>query len=123
MPITIHYIIAGIKFLRAAAAGDTGAVDLFRGMRNVNAPEDFLRFGGTELAPMSTTTSLRVAAQYAKSSSSIIFKIATKSFLERGADLAFLSAFPGEDEFLLPPLTVTSTADRTGTFTHRLART
>lgn len=52
LPITIHYIIAGIKMLRAAAAaGDLGAVDLFRGMRNVNAPDDFLRFGGTELAP------------------------------------------------------------------------
>ena len=36
---------------------------------------------------------------------SIIFKIVTRSFLQRGADLAFLSAFPGEDEFLLPPLT------------------
>lgn len=46
-----------------------------------------------------------MAAQYAKSESSIIFKIATKSFLQRGAELKFLSAFPGEDEFLLPPLT------------------
>ena len=52
-----------------------------------------------------TKTRSQVAAQYAKSSSSIIFKIATRSFLQRGAELKFLSAFPGEDEFLLPPLT------------------
>lgn len=68
---------------------------------------------------MSTTTSLRVAAQYAKSSSSVIFKISTKSFLERGADLAFLSAFPGEDEFLLPPLTCLRPTGKTQTITFR----
>ena len=54
---------------------------------------------------MSTTANLKIAVQYARSASSLIFKITTKSFLERGASLAFLSAFPGEDEFLLPPLT------------------
>ena len=74
---------------------------------------------------MSTTTSLRVAAEYAKSDSSLsIFKIATQSFLQRGADLAFLSAFPGEDEFLLPPLTaVRRQRIERGTFTPRLALT
>ena len=101
----------------AAAAGDRGACDLFRGMKHVAAPGDFLRFGGTELAPMSTTTSLRVAAQYAKSTSSIIFKITTQSFLQRGADLAFLSAFPGEAEFLLPPLTCLRPTGRKQTIT------
>ena len=107
LPVTMLYIEDGISKLRAAAEADGNhATDLYRGMRNVTAPRDFMRDGGTELAPMSTTTNLRVAVEYAKSPSSLIFKIATKSFLERGANLAFVSAFPGEDEFLLPPLTV-----------------
>ena len=102
--------------MRAAAeSNDVGKVDLYRGMKNVTAPDDFLRWGGTELAPMSTTTNLQVAAQYAVSPSSIIFKILTKSFLERGAELAFLSAFPGEDEFLLPPLTCLKPTGKTQT--------
>ena len=77
-------------------------------MKDVTTTKDFIQNGGTELAPMSTTTSMKVAVQYAKpakSTSSLIFKINTKSFLERGANLAFLSAFPAEDEYLLPPLT------------------
>ena len=39
------------------------------------------------------------------SSSSLLFKLSTKSFLQRGAELTFLSAFPAEAEVLLPPLT------------------
>jgi hypothetical protein len=118
MPITIHYLIDGIKFLRAAAEKEGNeSVDLFRGMKDVAAPEDFMRLGGTELAPMSTTTSLDVAVAYARSHSSLIFKISTKSFLERGADLAFLSAFPGEAEFLLPPLTCLRPTGRTQAIT------
>ena len=32
-------------------------------------------------------------------------KIKTKSFMQRGADLEYLSAFPAEKELLYPPLT------------------
>ena len=42
-----------------------------------------------------------------------------QSFLERGADLAFLSAFPGEDEFLLPPLTCLRPTGNAQTITFR----
>ena len=108
-PKTINFIKEAILQLRAA--GDTGgsgaadAQDLWRGMKNLRAADDFLRRGGTELAPMSTTTSLAVAVQYSLSPSSLLFKISTKSFLQRGAELTFLSAFPAEAEVLLPPLT------------------
>ena len=37
--------------------------DLWRGMRNAEMPEEFLNLGGTELAPMSTTTDLAVALE------------------------------------------------------------
>ena len=35
----------------------------------------------------------------------LLLKIASRSFMDRGADLRFLSAFPGEAEYLFPPLT------------------
>ena len=54
---------------------------------------------------MSTTRELRIAMQYSTSPSSLIFKIRTSSFMQRGADLQFLSTFPGEVELLFPPLT------------------
>ena len=53
---------------------------------------------------MSTTTSLEVALKYASSRKSILLKLETKNYLDRGADLTYLSAFPGEKEFLYAPL-------------------
>ena len=32
-------------------------------------------------------------------------KVTTKGFMDRGANLRYLSAFPAENEFLYPPLT------------------
>lgn len=46
-----------------------------------------------------------MALPYSMSESSLLFKIKTKSFMQRGADLQYLSAFPAEKELLYPPLT------------------
>ena len=47
-----------------------------------------------------------VALNYSKENDHrVIFKIITHGFMERGAPLQWLSAFPGESEFLYPPLT------------------
>ena len=58
---------------------------------------------------MSTTADLAIAVQYSLTpspcKSSLLFRIVTNSFMQRGADLQFLSAFPGEAEYLYPPLT------------------
>ena len=54
---------------------------------------------------MSTTTDLKVAVQYAASPMSLLFKIKTTSFMQRGADIMYLSAFPHELELIYPPLT------------------
>ena len=83
----------------------TATVDLWRGLKNVEAASGFLESGGTELAPMSTTTSLEVAVRYSASACSVLLKLETANFRERGADLTFLSAFPNEKEVLYPPLT------------------
>ena len=43
---------------------------------------------------MSTTRDVEVAIRYSASECSILLKLDTASFRERGADLAFVSAFP-----------------------------
>ena len=67
--------------------------------------DDFVSKGGSEVAPMSATTELAVALRYALSSHSLLFKIVTRSFMERGVDISYLSCFPAEAEHLFPPLT------------------
>ena len=70
----------------------------------MRATEDFAKTGGCELAPMSTTTDLTVALKYSASGSPFVLKIRSAGFQDRGADIAWLSAFPGEKEILFPPL-------------------
>ena len=74
-------------------------------MRDMRVTADFERRGGSELACMSTTTDIVVALKYSASQASLLLKLRTSSFMDRGADIAFLSAFPGEREVLFPPLT------------------
>ena len=62
---------------------------------------------------MSTTTDIATAVTYSVSSESLIFRIVTKNKLQRGADLAWLSAFPTESEVLYPPLTYLQPTGRT----------
>mmetsp|Transcript_28835 Transcript_28835/g.78720 ORF Transcript_28835/g.78720 Transcript_28835/m.78720 type:complete len:123 (+) Transcript_28835:135-503(+) len=85
----------------------------WRGLKNVTVADAFLHQGGTELAPMSTTSNLAVAVQYSLSPSSLILKLKTNSFMERGANLSWVSAFPAEAEVLFPPLTFLHPTGRT----------
>ena len=80
------------------------SMDLWRGMKNLKTAKEFLEKGGSESALMSTTSNPTVAVGYSLSTSSLIFKIRTDSFMQRGADISWLSAFPAEAEFLYPPL-------------------
>ena len=66
---------------------------------------EFMSMGGTELAPMSTTTKLEVAVQYSDAAHSLLFKVRTDSFMQRGALLDFLSCMPHEREVCYPPFT------------------
>jgi hypothetical protein len=107
---TTWFLSEGIRRLRAvhARAGYTGQPeDLWRGMRNLRLTDGFMaqRTGGTELAPMSTSTSLAVAAAYGASTGTLLFKIKVANAMVRGASLGWLSAFPTEAEVLFPPLT------------------
>ena len=65
-PVTLSFIADGLRRLRAVSAARRDAnesVDVWRGVRNVESEVDFFAKGGTELAPMSGTTSLLVAVQ------------------------------------------------------------
>jgi len=64
---------------------------------------------------MSTTLDPVVAVKYAMGASSLLFKLRTDSFMDRGADIAFLSAFPSEREYVFPPLTYLKPTGRTET--------
>ena len=107
--VTTSYLADGIRRLRAVCAENddrNDARDFWRGMRNLDVPADFLVEGGTEFAPMSTSSNLHVALRYSdKVPRRLLFKVKTRSFIDRGADLRYLSAFPDEVEFLYPPLT------------------
>ena len=70
LPITMNYLNEGIKKLRAvyvinAKDEATSTVRLWRGMRNLDVGDKFLanNAGGTEVAPMSTTTDMQVRAR------------------------------------------------------------
>ena len=101
----------GLKKLRALGSEDASSkqtVVLWRGMSYMKLPEEFSAQGGTELAPMSTTTDVSVAISYAikkDTRSALLFRFVTRNNLERGADVQWLSMFPGESETLFPPLT------------------
>lgn len=84
-------------------------------MKNLKVAEEFMvdQRGGTEVAPMSTTSDLRIAAQYGVSDTSLLFKIKVSNFLQYGAELQWLSAFPGEAEVCYPPLTYLQPTGRT----------
>jgi hypothetical protein len=113
LPTTVLLISEGIKKLRAvipegsSGAGENGGgLTLYRGLKDIYVSRGFANSGGTELAPMSTTSDLRIAAQYSiTAGSSLLFKIKVPNALKLGANLQFLSVFPGEAEFLYPPLT------------------
>ena len=62
--------------------------------------------GGTELAPMSTTSELWVALKYSQGGeTATILWLRSSNFMDRGVDLAWISAYPHEKEFVYPPLT------------------
>ena len=108
-PVTVSYLADGIRKLRAVEADAPDCMenrDYWRGMRDVRITDCFRADGGSEFAPMSTSSDLHVALRYSdRAASRLLFKVLTHSFIERGADLRFLSAFPDEVEYLYPPLT------------------
>jgi predicted secreted protein len=95
-PVTVTVLSEAIKRLRDSEGKKV--VILWRGLKNMNLEHDsdFLLAEGVEMSCMSTSYLLKTALFYSHSSHSIIFKIVTRSFMERGADLEWISCFPEE---------------------------
>ena len=127
LPALTTCIQTGLKKLRALGAGDSSSrktVILWRGFYDMQMTSEFLANGGTELAPMSTTPDVRVAVRYAINkpekdlAPSLLFRIVTHNNLQRGADVQWLSMFPGEAETLFPPLTYLQATGKTHVLQH-----
>jgi hypothetical protein len=105
---TAYFISDAIKKLRAMAAKRDDAhmeMTFWRGMRNLQVSMEFMQKGGTEFACLSTSASPEIARKFADSECPLVFKFVTQNFMSRGADISWLSVFPGEAETLYPPLT------------------
>ena len=115
---TTSFLADAIKKLRAVHANSTESTLLrtyWRGMRNLDVTDSFMtrNQGGTEVAPMSTSTNLSVAATYGASKASLLFKVCATNSMCTGAELSWVSAFPTEEEVLFPPLTYLQPTGRT----------
>ena len=101
----IRDALVKLRKIEAQSPRKNEVLYLYRGLSGVRIQPKFLKEGGTELAPMSTTSSLKIAMQYSASERALLLRIRTKNFMSRGPLISFLSAFPAEEEFLFPPLT------------------
>ena len=109
--ITLN-IQEGLKKMRALDAKGAAAVAeviLWRGFTDMEVSQAFKEGGGSEFAPMSTTTEAAVAVGYAirkgVENGALLMRLKTSNNLQRGAELTWLSVFPGEKEVLYPSLT------------------
>jgi len=116
----------GIKQLRGLDADGesaTAEISLWRGFTDMQVSEGFKVKGGSEYAPMSTTTDPEVAIGYAvrkgMTNGSLLMKLKTCNNLQRGAELTWLSLFPGEAETLFPPLTFLQPTGKEQTMEHK----
>ena len=112
LPMTMGDLAEGIKRLRAAyVAVEMGTIEtdgqaerrqlrLYRGMKMLDVGDTFMHEcqGGTEIAPMSTTTELEVAVHYGLSPESLLFVLVIDNAVQMGADVQWVSAFPAEAE-------------------------
>ena len=112
LPAIVMCMSSGLKRLDALDATSdqaTAKIEFFRGFTDIQVTDDFKRRGGTEFAPMSTTTDFKVACGYAvrkgKTNGALLMKIVTENNKQRGKDMRCFSMFPGEAEALFPPLT------------------
>lgn len=116
---TTYFIDDGLKKLRRFAGTlptRNNPQTFWRGIQDRRLTDEFLEQGGCEFACMSTTPLKEIAVDFATGNGSqkpLIFQIETKDFIDRGADISFLSVYPDEAEMLYPPLMLLTAIDNT----------
>lgn len=108
LPATMFFLDEALRMLRSVHASDpkpNAPIEFWRGLKDMDATEDFLRNGGTELACMSTSTDSAVVGMYALSQRPLLLRIKVSSFMAMGADISAFSLYASEKEVLFPPLT------------------
>ena len=108
---TIFAIISGISNL-SRITNVPKSRTLYRGLSGVVPPEEFWKsnkgdsfLGVVEFGLQSTTERKEVAVQYSGEKKEIIIFEMQVGKIDTGASISFLSQYPGEKEFLMPPLT------------------
>ena len=107
---TLFVIISGVSKLARITPIPANRL-LYRGLGGMLLPDQFWKdtgqgfLGGVELGLMSTTSDRRVAVQYSglERRRAAIMEISAGR-VDIGGSLGFLSQYPGEEEFLMPPL-------------------
>ena len=75
LPLMVFLLSVAVKKLRTAFADSANSrFDLFRGMSKVELESEFLKKGGTELSPMSTTEDLAIAIKYASTGNNSVLQ-------------------------------------------------
>ena len=117
--LRLVYLSSEQASIKAGESTSGPSKRLYRGMKMLDVGNDFMseRRGGTEIAPMSTTTDLPTAIRYGLSPESLLFVLAVDNFVQMGADLQWVSCFPTEAEVVFPPLTYLQPTGRTQTMT------
>ena len=108
LPAIATCIANGVNKLQAVGAAKKEAIEqriFWRGYKDVNVTSKFSAEGGTEFAPLSTTSNIAVAIGFAvngrQSNSCLLFRIVTDNNLQRGAGVKFLAMFSFEEEFFV----------------------
>jgi hypothetical protein len=107
-PATTLFVHKGLMQMRQvyAHAGEAQKeCEFWRGMKDLQVTDDFMEQGGTEYACMSTSMSKQIVGDFAQSEHPLIFKVTSSGFMDRGADVSWLSVYPEEAEVLYPPMT------------------
>lgn len=108
MPRVTHSMMTSVRWPQHEWSNSSSSdlPVLFRGVRECEPDTSFRKFGGCELSTMSTTIDIETAVRYARTQRyGLIFRFIPSAFMNVGANLSFLSAFPHEHEYLYPPLT------------------
>jgi len=106
-PALVSRLVDGIVRLRAyqSQSDDQRTYEFWRGMR-VEASDEFFARGTTELAFSPTMRTERKVAESMVTkdgaNASVLIRLQL-TMKEAGADISWLSVFPGEGEFLFPP--------------------